>query len=131
MGTRWLPGSVPLHLRNYPQPLSFPRGCTTPPGSAGKKPTARKALPPQAEPENLPARQPLTGLQFVLTGTLPHYSHEAAKKLIEDAGGGVTDSVTKKTDYALAGADPGSKLEKARSLGIAAIDETEFLGLIK
>jgi len=56
----------------------------------------------------------LAGKTFVITGTLANFSRDAAKKLIEDAGGKVTGSVTKKTDYVVAGADPGSKLDKAR-----------------
>jgi len=60
---------------------------------------------------------------FVITGTLPSYSRDEAKKLIEDAGGRVSGSVSKKTDFVLAGSDPGSKLDKARELGIRVIDE--------
>jgi DNA ligase (NAD+) len=73
---------------------------------------------------------PLQGKQFVLTGTLPNYSREDAKKMIEDAGGRVTASVSKKTDYVVAGADPGSKLDKARELGVKTIDEAGLLKLL-
>ena len=59
----------------------------------------------------------LAGKTFVLTGTLPNYSRDAAKQMIEDAGGKVIGSVSKKTDYVVAGADPGSKLDKAKELG--------------
>lgn len=76
-------------------------------------------------------RQPLAGLQFVLTGTLANYSRDEAKQVIEQAGGRVTGSVTKKTNYVVAGADPGSKLEKARSLSIPVIDEQELQRLLK
>jgi DNA ligase (NAD+) len=65
----------------------------------------------------------LVGKTFVLTGTLPHYSRDEAKKLIEDAGGKVTGSVSKKTDYVVAGDDAGSKLDKAKELGVKVIDE--------
>jgi len=73
---------------------------------------------------------PLQGKQFVLTGTLPNYSREDAKKMIEDAGGRVTASVSKKTDYVVAGADPGSKLDKTRELGVKTIDEAGLLKLL-
>ncbi len=73
----------------------------------------------------------LSGKQFVLTGTLPHHSRDEAKRMIEEAGGRVIGSVSKKTDYVVAGADPGSKLDKAKSLGIKIVDEDEFLGLLK
>ena len=71
----------------------------------------------------------LTGKTFVLTGTLPKYSRDEAKKMIEDAGGKVTGSVSKKTDYVVAGADAGSKLDKAKELGVAVIDEKEMESL--
>lgn len=68
----------------------------------------------------------LAGKTFVLTGTLAKYSRDEAKKLIEDAGGKVTGSVSKKTDYVVAGSDAGSKLDKAKELGVAVIDEKEM-----
>ena len=68
----------------------------------------------------------LAGKTFVLTGTLQKYTRDAAKKMIEDAGGKVTGSVSKKTDYVVAGADAGSKLDKAKELGVAVIDEKEM-----
>jgi len=73
----------------------------------------------------------LAGKHFVLTGTLPTYSRDQAKQMIEESGGRVVGSVSKKTDYVVAGADPGSKLEKARTLGITILDEAglrELLG---
>jgi len=73
----------------------------------------------------------LAGRTFVLTGTLPTYSREEAKKMIEDAGGRVTGSVSKKTDYVVAGADPGSKVDKARELGVETIDEAALMSLLK
>lgn len=63
---------------------------------------------------------------FVLTGTLEKYKRDEAEKIIEDLGGKSSSSVSKKTDYLLAGSDAGSKLEKAKSLGVAIIDENEF-----
>ena len=65
----------------------------------------------------------LAGKTFVLTGTLAHFTRDEAKKLIEDAGGRVSGSVSKKTDFVVAGSDAGSKLDKAKELGVAVIDE--------
>ncbi len=73
---------------------------------------------------------PLEGRQFVLTGTLPNLSREEATRMIEEAGGRVTGSVSRKTDYVVVGADPGSKLDKARSLGIETIDEAGLRKLL-
>jgi DNA ligase (NAD+) len=72
----------------------------------------------------------LVGKTFVLTGTLVHYSRDQAKKLIEGAGGKVTGSVSKKTDYVVAGTEAGSKLDKAKELGVRVINEDEMKGLI-
>jgi DNA ligase (NAD+) len=71
----------------------------------------------------------LAGKTFVLTGTLAHFTRDEAKKMIEDAGGKVTGSVSKKTDYVVAGADAGSKLDKANQLGVKVIDEKEMENL--
>jgi DNA ligase (NAD+) len=73
----------------------------------------------------------LAGKTFVLTGALARHTRDAAKKMIEDAGGKVSGSVSKKTDYVVAGADPGSKLDKARELGVKVIDESEMEELVK
>jgi len=72
----------------------------------------------------------LAGKTFVLTGTLAKYSRDEAKKLIEDAGGKVSGSVSKKTDYVVAGSDAGSKLDKAKELNIRVIGESELQKLI-
>jgi len=66
----------------------------------------------------------------VLTGALPTLTREAATQMIEAAGGKVSSSVSKKTDFVVAGAEAGSKLEKARSLGVTVIDEAQLLGLL-
>ena len=76
------------------------------------------------------ASSALAGKTFVLTGTLPTLSREDATAKIEAAGGKVSGSVSKKTHYVVAGADAGSKLEKARTLGVAMLDEAEFLRLL-
>ncbi len=73
----------------------------------------------------------LAGKHFVLTGTLPTYSRDQAKQMIEESGGHVVASVSKKTDYVVVGADPGSKLEKARALGIKTLDEMELRELLR
>jgi DNA ligase (NAD+) len=73
---------------------------------------------------------PLVGKTFVLTGTLPDLSREKATELIEAAGGKVTGSVSKKTDYVVAGAEPGSKLAKAQDLGVEVIDEDALKELL-
>ncbi|MFH1185888.1 MAG: NAD-dependent DNA ligase LigA [Chloroflexota bacterium] len=68
----------------------------------------------------------LTGMTLVVTGTLPGLSRDAARQFIEAHGGKVTDSVSKNTGYLVVGAEPGSKLEKARSLGVKIIDEAQL-----
>lgn len=71
------------------------------------------------------------GKTFVLTGTLPTMTRSEASKLIEANGGKTSSSVSKKTDYVLAGEDAGSKLTKAQSLGVTVISEEEFLNMVK
>ena len=73
----------------------------------------------------------LAGKTFVLTGTLAHFTRDEAKKMIEDAGGKVAGSVSKKTDYVVAGAEAGSKLDKAKELGVEVIDEDEMRKLVE
>ena len=73
---------------------------------------------------------PLSGKTFVLTGTLTTMSREEATEAIQARGAKVTGSVSKKTDYVVAGADPGSKLAKAETLGISVLDETTFRNLL-
>ena len=72
----------------------------------------------------------LTGKTFVLTGTLPSLKRSEAKEIIENHGGKVSGSVSKKTDFVVAGEEAGSKLDKANELGIAVITEQELLGMI-
>lgn len=72
------------------------------------------------------ADQKFAGKQFVLTGTLPGITRDEARTLIEASGGRVTSTVSKKTDFVVAGADPGSKFDKANQLGVQVIDEAGF-----
>jgi DNA ligase (NAD+) len=81
--------------------------------------------PPAAQ-----APKPLSGKTVVLTGTLPTLSREEAKEMLESAGAKVAGSVSKKTDYVVAGAEAGSKLDKARELGVAVLDEDGLRGLL-
>jgi DNA ligase (NAD+) len=84
--------------------------------------------------ENLPADLgplPLAGQTFVITGTLADLGRDAAKDAIEAAGGKVAAAVSRKTNFLLAGADAGSKLEKARDLGVTVIDEATLMEMIR
>lgn len=74
---------------------------------------------------------PLTGRQIVLTGTLETMTRDEAKRKIQEAGGRVTSSVSGKTDYVVAGADPGSKAQKASKLGVPIVGEAEFKKLLE
>ena len=76
------------------------------------------------------ARQPLAGKTFVLTGTLPSLSRDEAKALLEAAGAKVAGSVSKKTHCVVAGAEAGSKLDKAHELGVPVIDEAGLRALL-
>ena len=99
--------------------------------AAGKKTLRRiKELGIHPNAEKVSAKKaaelPLAGKTFVLTGTMPSMTREEATEKIEALGGHVTGSVSKKTDYVLAGAEPGSKFDKAKELGVRIIDEPEF-----
>jgi DNA ligase (NAD+) len=85
-----------------------------------------RGLPPEAR-----AASPLGGKTFVFTGGLPNLSREEAKALVTAQGGKVTSSVSARTDYVVAGADPGSKLAKARELGVTVLEEAEFRELLE
>lgn len=79
---------------------------------------------------SLSAPQPLLGKTLVLTGTLTHWSRDQAREKIEAAGGKVSNAVSKKTDYVVAGAEAGGKLDKAQSLGVPIIDESALRALL-
>jgi DNA ligase (NAD+) len=81
----------------------------------------------EGKPKKASSNGPAAGKTFVLTGTLPNLSRDEARDMIQARGGKVSGSVSKKTDYVVAGADPGSKLAKAEELGVAVIDEAQLL----
>jgi DNA ligase (NAD+) len=83
------------------------------------------------EPAATTGGRVFSGKTLVLTGTLPKLTRDEAKMLIEAAGGKVSGSVSKKTDFVVAGEEAGSKLEKAQELGVPVIDETELLKLLE
>lgn len=85
--------------------------------------------PQASEPSPAGGAQTLAGLTFVVTGTLPTLSREGVKEFIESRGGRVTDSISKKTSYLVLGESPGSKYEKAQSLGVPILDEVGLCGL--
>jgi DNA ligase (NAD+) len=103
--------------------------------ASGKKILQRlKELGIQPKSEKVSAKRaaelPLAGKAFVLTGTLPSMTREEATEKIETLGGHVSGNVSKKTDYVLTGAEPGSKLDKAKQLGVRIIDEAAFRKLL-
>ena len=81
-------------------------------------------------PVAIAANPNVAGKVFVLTGKLPHFTRAQATQRIEAAGGTVNGSVSRQTDYVVAGDDPGSKLERARTLDITVIDEAELLRML-
>ncbi len=86
----------------------------------------------EAEKQSRPTiAERFAGRIFVLTGTLPSMARDEARALIEANGGRVTSSVSKKTDFVVAGVEPGSKFDKANQLGVKVIDEAAFRTLLE
>jgi len=90
-----------------------------------------KDLGVQPRPPEPPPLTALAGKTFVFTGSLDRFSREAAKAQVTSRGGRVSSSVSAKTDYVVAGADPGSKYAKARDLGVRILKEDEFEELLQ
>ena len=99
-------------------------------GAIGTRPIPRR-LGCSSGPPAERAPKPLSGKTVVLTGTLPTLSRDEAKDLLEAAGAKVAGSVSKKTDYAVAGAEAGSKLAKAEELGVSVLDEDGMRKLLE
>jgi DNA ligase (NAD+) len=87
--------------------------------------------PVEAEESEQLKNKPLAGLTFVITGTLPTLTREEATRLIEENGGKVTNSVSRKTSYLILGAEPGSKYIKAVELGVPILDENQLKKLLE
>ena len=83
------------------------------------------------QPEGSQTPQIFSGKTFVLTGTLPMLSRDEARAMIKDRGGKVSGSVSKKTDFVLAGGEAGSKLDDAKKLDVKIIDEAEFRKMVE
>ncbi|MGH2581264.1 MAG: BRCT domain-containing protein, partial [Anaerolineales bacterium] len=84
---------------------------------------------PKSEPAKPKGPQPFKGLTFVVTGTLPAFSRKQAQEFIENYGGKVIGSVSSKTSYLVVGEDAGSKLDKAKELGVKTLDEAGLKAL--
>jgi DNA ligase (NAD+) len=82
-------------------------------------------------PETTTENTPLEGLTFVFTGTLQEYTRQEAQEAVERLGARATGSVSRKTSYVVAGVEAGSKLEKARSLGLQILTEQQFIALLR
>ena len=142
--SRVMPSSVPVRTNVLPA-RAPPAGAASSPGVAAVcRPAASSRLASarcrgssnhartEATDEEMaaPAGGPLAGQSFVLTGTLEGLTREQATDAIERLGGKVTSSVSRKTSYVVVGADPGTKADKARQLGIETLDEAALRRLI-
>jgi DNA ligase (NAD+) len=92
--------------------------------------SARRKLAGRSPSGNRPAAHNFEGKKFVLTGKLANFTRDEAKQAIEQRGGRVSESVTKNTDYLVAGENPGSKLDRARKLGITVLSQEEFISML-
>ena len=95
------------------------------------KRTGRPGRPPAPDPPASVRNGPLAGKTIVVTGTLKNFSRKQIKDVIQQAGAKSTGSVSRKTDYVLAGSDPGSKYDRAVELGIEILDESQFAGMLQ
>ncbi|MCK6390957.1 MAG: NAD-dependent DNA ligase LigA [Azonexus sp.] len=127
LSTAGLPGEVIDGLRNW---LAQPGNRGLLAAVALRRSELLAALPQQPD-DNTATLPVLAGKTLVLTGTLPSLKRDEAKAMIEAAGAKVSGSVSKKTDYVVAGEEAGSKLDKARELGVAVIDEAGLIALLK
>ncbi len=91
---------------------------------------ARGVWPTNEEIIEKPEWQPLTGLNFVVTGTMENFSRTEIKQYIENNGGKVVGSVSKNTDFAVVGGNPGSKAEKALELNVAILSEQDLIAMV-
>ena len=131
-GRRWNSSSRPPRLARCSPNRCGPGSTSpsTPPSSPSSAPPACACDATESERARATAAGPLTGKTYVLTGTLATMTREDAAAAIERLGGKVAGSVSKKTTAVVVGAEPGSKAEKARTLGLPVLDENAFRALI-
>lgn len=123
-------GRRPAAPTELPAPATRAERVPNVPDAPAKEPASEPA-PEIAAAVNGPVGRPLSGLSLVVTGRLDHYTRQAIHRRIADLGGAVRTSVARDTDYALVGADPGSKLRQAQDLGVPLLDEAGFEALVQ